>query len=225
MKAGAAEVACTGNSLTVKSASFDNASPVDPAEASIRSNETKQQVKELEGMKRVLAVSIVVFLAGLISAHATTNTFEVDVSGVIKGSDGSSVKVENSELLTNSADELAVVFDTVRNYWELDEVNPASSNSIVRFITGVDSMAQGSKGAFLCDLYTGDGTTFSGGVPPIGGDIFVSGKLSTTGKKPSFSAKLDGVWKDPTYRPTNSIAYEVKGAIKSSGTLTTPPNY
>ena len=176
-------------------------------------------------MKRVLAASVVVVLAGLISAHATTNTFEVVVTGVIKGTDGSSVKVTNAGLLTNSTDKLAVVFDIGNNYWELDEVNPGSSNSVVRFITGVDSMAQDSKGAFLCDLYADRGATFTGGIPPIGGDIFASGKVATTGKKPSFSAKLVGVWKDPTYQPTNAIAYEIKGAIKSSGTITTPPNY
>ena len=82
-------------------------------------------------MKRVLATSIVVFLAGFISAHATTNTFKVVVSGVIKGTDGSSIKVTSDALLTTSANELAVVFDTDNNYWELDEVNPGSSNSVV----------------------------------------------------------------------------------------------
>jgi hypothetical protein len=147
------------------------------------------------------------------------------VSGVINGTDGSSVKVTNEGLLTVSSNELAVVFDTDNNVWQLDEVNPGSSNAVVKFITGVSSMALQSKGTFLCDLHAGQRATFTNGIPPIGGDMYSSGKSSTTGKKPSFSAKLVGVWKDPTYLPTNATAYVIKGAIKSLGTITTPTNY
>lgn len=176
-------------------------------------------------MKRVLVASIIIFLAGFISAHATTNTFRVVVSGVIKGTDGSSIKVTSEGLLTTSANELAVVVDTDNNYWELDEVNPGSSNSVVRMITGVNSMSLQSKGTFISDLHVGRGATFGSGIPPIGGDIFASGKFLRNGAKPSFRANLVGVWKDPTYSPKSAAAYSIKGAIKSTEAITTPPNY
>jgi len=176
-------------------------------------------------------MAVVGLLLGVVSGMAQTNSFAVSVKGTITQRNGTKIQVGDvpgekpkcSELVSTCTNVLVLTVDENNNFVELDEVQPGTSNLIVKTIWISNRQAVTAAGKFNAGMVSESTVTLPNEIPSFNGDVQADGKISTSGKT-SFSGKLLGVWNDNAANSSNPAAV-FTGTIKSTGTITTPSNY
>ena len=181
-------------------------------------------------MKKLCLLAAVFGIGAMLNARADTNAFQVTVKGTITRNTDK-IKITNASLLTSPSNILVLVADSDNDDVELVEVNPATTN-IVNSIMANDRSAFLDNGKFNSGLLANGGgpqgsvINFPPGTPPFNGNLQMLGKATLTGGgKLKASAKLEGVWNDPSFQPFDPEPAVFKGSIKTVAEVPVPDNF
>jgi hypothetical protein len=184
-------------------------------------------------MKKLIILVVVSLVARAVSSWAQTNAYIISVKGTITQKDGTRIQVNNvskgiSGLVSTDSDVLVLVASEDANAFEVDEVNPATTN-IVQGIMATFVAALLDSGQANGDLeangsgHNGTVTNFPAGIPDFSGDVQAT-LVFKSGTKKSVNGTLQGVWNDQLSGATNQPPSIFKGSVKSDGTIAVPLN-
>jgi hypothetical protein len=182
-------------------------------------------------MKKLGVLAAALMVIGVASARAQTNAFVIDVKGTITQKDGTKIQLKDvakgvTGLVSTDSDVLVLIVSKDKNAFEVDEVDPATSNTVNAIMASFVAAFLDS-GQFNGDLEadgTGHGssvTTFPAAIPDFGGDVQATGRFTGT-TKPAVTATLQGVWNDQKRGATTQPPSIFKGTLRSTGTITVP---